>query len=137
MGLITHDDFDRRRAKQAVALDVPTSLFEKPVARGGKSREIRHLRARDEPSAPVLGKAKQLLEPARRNLLDRGGHWRHGEHLGVLVPGGHEPIGRSRNRQAAACHEAEITRPLPGDSSAQARGGERVDDLDRIVSACR
>ena len=41
---------------------------QQPVTRGGEGGEIRHLRARDEPDAPMLGKAEQLLAATQTTI---------------------------------------------------------------------
>ena len=69
--LADHDG-DRRRAKQALGLDVPAGACQQGVARGRERREVRGRGAGHETAATVPGQMKQILQPIQRNLFELG-----------------------------------------------------------------
>ena len=130
-------DGDRRRALQAVPLDVPADPCEDPVARRGERREVGHRRAGHEPDARPGRQVEQLDQPGRRHLLgDRGGR-RHGVQrrrsgprrlASQSAPGRRARRRRRRTRSSAARPSA--TRP---GSAAAARSSMTRDRIRRTV----
>jgi hypothetical protein len=108
--LVAEQHVDRRRAGEPVGLDVPPRARKDVIPSGGESREVRHHAAGDEADRRLRGQPQQLHEPAAGDLLRdrRGGP--EGVKPRVLVPGGCQPLGRERYRQAPADHEPEEAR---------------------------
>ena len=75
VSLLAGDDSDRRRAGEAVSLNVPAHRLEHTMAGSGERSEVRHLAAGHEPKVGILGQPEQLEEPCSARLLDPRGCW--------------------------------------------------------------
>ena len=64
--LLAGDHAHRRRALQAVGLDVPAGVAQDRVARRRQAGEVRHLAARDEADAAAGREPEQVAHPAAR-----------------------------------------------------------------------
>ena len=108
--LVADDDRDRRRAEQAVGLDVPAGALEHRVARRGERREVRHVAPVTNAPRGSGGQAEHVEQPLERDLLEVRRAGRRRIEPGVLVPRAGQPVRRERRRQRAADHEAEEAR---------------------------
>ena len=130
MHLAADEDANRRRAGQAVAVDVPAGFGEHVLAGGRERGDVRHLAAGHERERCAVGDAEQLLQPRARDLLDDRCRWTGYVQAGVLIPGGGEPVGGERSRDRAADHEAEVATAWDGDHT-------RVDPRDELLDHAR
>jgi hypothetical protein len=126
------DDPDRRRAAQAVALDVPAGRGEEVVPRRRQAGEVGHLAAGDDPEGGVLRQAEQVLEPASRHLLDDARGRRRQQEARVLVPDGRQPVGCDPRREGAAHDEAEEPTAPDGHQARVGVAGELLDDGESV-----
>jgi hypothetical protein len=108
--LLAGQDADRRRADQAVPLDVVTDVGQHAMPRGGECGDVRHLAAGDERERHGRGQPQQVDQPCPGDLLERGGRRRRVREAGVLVPRGGQPVGGDPGRVRAAHHEREEAR---------------------------
>ena len=122
------DEVHRRRAGQAVFLDVPSGAAQHAVTRRGQRGEVGHLSAGDEADAGRARQVEELEQPFAGDVLDDRGRGRGGVDAGVLIPGAGQPVGRERDRKTAADDEAEVARTGAGDEAAVGAARKRVDD---------
>ena len=127
VALLAADDTDRRRARQAVLLDVPAGRAQHAVACRGEAGEVRHLAAGDEAVGDGRRQAEQLDEPGARNFLDHRRARPADVEAGVLVPRRREPVGAERRGHRPADHEAEVA-PAGHPDDARLRGGGQLAD---------
>ena len=120
------------RALETEALDVPADPRQDGMPSRREGREVGHRGARHEADARPGGELEQLDEPAGRDLLRDGGGRRRDVEGRVLVPGGGQPVGAERGRQAAPDDEAEEARSGGRDEPGVGGGGESLDDRDGI-----
>src|SRR5689334_4645662 len=102
-------DADSRSAAHPVVLDVPPTIREQRVSRGGEASDMGHLAAGDQSESSLSRKAEQILKPLAGDFLDDSCGRRTGIDGGVLVPRGSEPVGGEGCRQRAADHPSEET----------------------------
>ena len=66
--LLADHDRDRRRAEEAVGLDVPVLAREHRVSRGGERGEVRHRRPGDERARAAGGQPEEVAHPSSAML---------------------------------------------------------------------
>ena len=135
MRLLAREHADRRRADQALLLDVPPDLGQDVVAGGGHRRRMRHLRARHERERPDVRQAQEVGDPGACDLFHDRRRRAGDVETGILVPGGRQPVGGERRRYRTADHEAEVPRARDRDRTGVTDCGELAHDLMRIGRA--
>ena len=128
MGLLAHDDRDRRRAEQAIGLDVPAGARQHDVARRRERGEVRHRRAGDERAlgAAAAGRARRAASAARPPRLAR-----HPESLSrgtrsgpMRRPASWPPVPRAATRRSRS--RRSVARPSPSWPARPLRRAARV-----------
>ncbi len=135
--LLPHHDRDRRAAGEAVALRVLAAAREHGVAGGREAGEVGHGRARHEAGRAAGREVEQVEDPLPRDLLDHRRSGRGGVQARVLVPRRREPVGGERRGQRAPDDEAEVARARTGREAGVRAGGERLDDVGRVLAGLR
>ena len=110
MHFLADDDGDRRRAEEALRLDVPACALEHRVPRRGKCTEIGNRRAGDERARRLAREREHVQQPSQRHLLDVRCAGRRAVIRAVLIPRVGQPVGRERRRKRAADDEAKKSR---------------------------
>ena len=108
--LVAGDHPDRRRAEQAVALDVPAGLGQHVVPGGGEADGVGRLAPVTKPTDASAGRPSSSFSqpPATSSAAAAAGDGDRVER--VLVPAGGEHVGRGRRGQRAADDEPEVAR---------------------------
>ena len=122
------DHPDRRRANEAVLLDVPASTGEHLVAGGGQADRVGPLGSGDEAGGDAGGKAEQIREPSAGDLLDDGGRGRRQIVVGRLVPGRDEQLGGGGGGEGATDDEPEVAGTGGGNDRRLYTRDQLVDD---------
>ena len=128
VGLRSHQDVDRRRARQPVGLHVPAPVGEHPVARRREAGDVGHLAARREPEAGPVREPEEVDQPGAHHLLDDRCRRPRDVDARVLVPGAGQPVGGERGRQRSPDHEPEVARPRHADDAGLRLPGEVLQD---------
>ncbi len=135
MRLLADHDRDRRRAEEAVGLDVPVEAGEHGVAGCRERAEVGHRGPGDERARAALGQAEELAHPLQRDRLQQRGRRRRSVEGGVLIPGRGEPVRGQRRRQRPADHEAEEARSRRAHRGRRAELVEQGEHVARLARA--
>ena len=87
MDFIAHHHINRRRAKESVALHVPSLTLQQGMPRSENCREVRHGGAVDDAASATWGQTEHVGGPAERHLLQQSTWSRANAHARVLIPG--------------------------------------------------
>ncbi len=120
VNFVTDKDGNRRRAEEALALEVPAGVAQDLCARGGEGGDVGHLCAGGEAAAAGGGQAENFKEPAEDDVFEIGGDRRKIEERGVLIPGDGDPVGGDGDRERAAEDAAEVASAGGGDGAGAA-----------------
>ena len=124
-------DANRRRAEQAVGLDVPAGFGEHAMARRGEAGEVGHLATGGQAHPCVSRQAEEVQQPLTRDLLRNGCRRTDREAAPVLVPHRRQPVGGDRRVQGAPDDEAEVPRALRPHQTGIRSRSQLLDHLER------
>src|SRR2546427_297754 len=102
MDVTARQHWDRWKTGEPVRVEIDVMTLRPPAPRRREAGEVSHRRAGRENPAPRIGKAEELLQPAKADLLTDRAERRRVVGRRVLIPRRREPVRRERRRRVAA-----------------------------------